>query len=156
LGPAASPFGPLQAALRKKSLRMCCVCLLLATLTLLVYLPITGHSFLKYDDNDYITENRHVQAGLTWPGVVWAFSTGAACNWHPLTWLSHMLDCQFYGLNPAGHHFTNLLFHIANTFLLFFLLRHLTGAMWPSAFVAAMFALHPLHVESVAWASERK
>src|SRR5208283_5662499 len=106
--------------------------------------------------DDYITNNAHVKAGLTWTGVIWAFRTGAAANWHPLTWLSHMLDCQLYGLYPGGHHSTNLLFHVANTLLLFLWLRQLTGALWRSALVAALFAWHPLHVESVAWAAERK
>src|ERR1017187_7691058 len=88
--------------------------------------------------------------------IRWAFTSSFSSNWHPLTWLSHMLDCQLYGLRPAGHHITNLLFHIANSLLLFGLLRRLTGVIWPSAFAAALFALHPLHVESVAWVSERK
>jgi Flp pilus assembly protein TadD len=132
------------------------ICLALAVVTLLVYWPLLHHGFVNYDDPDYITQNPHVQAGLTWPGIVWAFQSGAASNWHPLTWISHMADCQLFGLNPAGHHLTSLLFHTANALLLFLLLNRLTGAMWRSAFVAALFAWHPLHVESVAWASERK
>ena len=128
----------------------------LAAATLLVYLPMLRHGFVNYDDPDYITNNPHVQAGLTWPGIVWAFQSGEASNWHPLTWISHMADCQLFGRNPAGHHLINLLFHTANTLLLFLLLNQLTGALWRSAFVAALFAWHPLHVESVAWASERK
>jgi Tfp pilus assembly protein PilF len=132
------------------------VCLALAVITTMLYLPITHHNFVNFDDDDYITNNSHVQAGLTWAGVVWAFQTGAAANWHPLTWLSHMLDCQLYGLNPGGHHSTNLIFHVINTLLLFLWLRQLTGTLWRSAIVAALFAWHPLHVESVAWASERK
>ena len=132
------------------------ICLALALVTTALYWPITHHNFVNFDDDDYITNNSHVQAGLTWAGVIWAFQSGAAANWHPLTWLSHMLDCQLYGLNPGGHHSTNLLFHVANTLLLFLLLRQLTGALWRSAFVAALFAWHPLHVESVAWAAERK
>ena len=132
------------------------ICLALALVTTALYWPITHHDFVNFDDDDYITNNSHVQAGLTWGGVIWAFQTGAAANWHPLTWLSHMLDCQLYGLNPGGHHSTNLLFHVANTLLLFLWLRQLTGALWRSAFVAALFAWHPLHVESVAWAAERK
>jgi hypothetical protein len=132
------------------------ICLALALVTTALYWPITHHNFINFDDDDYITNNSHVKAGLTWAGVIWAFQTGAAANWHPLTWLSHMLDCQLYGLNPGGHHSTNLLFHVANTLLLFLLLRQLTGALWRSAFVAALFAWHPLHVESVAWAAERK
>ena len=132
------------------------ICLALALITTALYLPITHHDFVNFDDDDYITNNSHVQAGLTWTGVIWAFQTGAAANWHPLTWLSHMLDCQLYGLNPGGHHSTNLIFHVVNTLLLFLWLKQLTGALWRSAIVAALFAWHPLHVESVAWAAERK
>src|ERR1039457_627525 len=132
------------------------ICLALALVTTALYWPMTHHNFINFDDDDYITNNSHVKAGLTWAGVIWAFQSGTAANWHPLTWLSHMLDCQLYGLNPGGHHSTNLLFHVANTLLLFLLLRQLTGALWRSAFVAALFAWHPLHVESVAWAAERK
>ena len=132
------------------------ICLLLALVTLVVYWPITRHGFTNFDDDGYITGNPHVKSGLTWPGIVWSFKTTETANWHPLTWISHMLDCQLYGLNPGGHHLTNLMFHIANTLLLFLLLTQLTGAVWRSAFVAALFAWHPLHVESVAWAAERK
>ena len=132
------------------------ICLALAVITTALYLPIIHHDFVNFDDDDYITNNSHVQAGLTWAGVIWAFQTGAAANWHPLTWLSHMLDCQLYGLYPGGHHATNLIFHVCNTLLLFLWLRQITGALWRSAMVAALFAWHPLHVESVAWASERK
>jgi tetratricopeptide (TPR) repeat protein len=130
--------------------------LLLALITLLVYLPVARHGFLNYDDNDYITENSTVQKGLTWPGIKWAFTTGHASNWHPLTWLSHMADCELFALNPGAHHLVNVLFHTANVVLLFLLLLWLTGELWPAAFVAALFAWHPLHVESVAWISERK
>jgi len=129
---------------------------LLALITIAVFLPAVWHGFINYDDSDYVTDNAHVQSGLKWKSIVWAFTSGHASNWHPLTWLSHILDCQVYGLNPAGHHLTNLLFHAANTALLFLVLRALTGACWRSAFVAALFALHPLRVESVAWVSERK
>ena len=132
------------------------ICLALAVITTALYWPMTHHVFVNFDDDDYITNNSHVQAGLTWAGVIWAFQTGAAANWHPLTWLSHMLDCQLYGLYPGGHHSTNLIFHVVNTLLLFLWLNQLTGALWRGAFVAALFAWHPLHVESVAWASERK
>ena len=132
------------------------ICLALAVVTAALYLPMTHHDFVNFDDDDYITNNSHVQAGLTWSGVIWAFQTGAAANWHPLTWISHMLDCQLYGLNPGGHHSTNLIFHVINTLLLFLWLRQITGALWRSAMVAALFAWHPLHVESVAWAAERK
>jgi protein O-mannosyl-transferase len=132
------------------------ICLVLATLTLTVYWPLTSHPFINFDDDDYIVGNTHVTSGLSWANLIWAFKTGDAANWHPLTWISHMMDCNLYGLNAGGHHLMNLLFHIANTLLLFLLLKNMTGAMWRSAFVAALFAWHPLHVESVAWASERK
>lgn len=130
-------------------------CLLVA-LTLAAYWPVNGHKFISLDDPRYIYDNPQVKAGLTWPGAVWAFRTGYAGNWHPLTWLSHMADCQLYGLNPAGHHLTNLLFHVTNALLLFLLLHRMTGSLWRSTFVAALFAWHPLRVESVAWAAERK
>ena len=132
------------------------VCSLLALVTLACYWPVTAHKFVDLDDRAYIYDNPHVKPGLTWSGVLWAFRSGYASNWHPLTWISHMGDCQLYGLNPAGHHLTNLLFHIANTLMLFLLLQRMTGPLWRSACVAALFAWHPLHVESVAWAAERK
>jgi tetratricopeptide (TPR) repeat protein len=132
------------------------VCALLALAVLAVYLPVRGLGFLTFDDDYYVTGNPHVAAGLTTAGLRWAFTHIHSANWHPLTWLSHMLDCQLYGLRPAGHHLTNLLFHAANTVLLFLWLRSLTAAFWRSALVAALFALHPLHVESVAWVAERK
>ena len=130
--------------------------LLLAFATLLAYLPATHDLFINYDDDNYITQNPIVQRGLTWNGVQWAFTTWHASNWHPLTWLSHMTDCELFRLNPGGHHLVNILFHAANAALLFMLLLSLTDALWPSAFIAALFAWHPLHVESVAWVSERK
>jgi Flp pilus assembly protein TadD len=132
------------------------ICLLLALVTVALYWPMLHHDFICLDDDSYIVSNSHVNKGLTWAGLVWAFQSGYAANWHPLTWISHMLDCQLFGLNPGGHHLTNLLFHVANTLLLFLWLNQLTGALWRSAFVAALFAWHPLHVESVAWAAERK
>ncbi len=131
-------------------------CLLLALVTAAVYWPVTGFPFIKFDDGDYITDNPVTQAGLTWHGFVWAFNGIHVSNWHPLSWLSHMLDCQMFGLNAGGHHFVSLLFHIANTLLLFIFLRSTTGTNWRSAFVAALFAWHPMHVESVAWVAERK
>jgi protein O-mannosyl-transferase len=130
--------------------------LALALITLMVYLPATHDNFINYDDQDYVTENSMVQKGLTWAGVKWAFTTGHASNWHPITWISHMADCEFFGLNPGGPHLVNVLFHAANSVLLFVLLLRLTGEIRPSAFIAALFAWHPLHVESVAWISERK
>lgn len=132
------------------------LCLCLALVTLVVFLPVAWQGFVNYDDSDYVTENAHVQSGLKWVNVVWAFTTGHASNWHPLTWLSHMVDCQLFNLKAGAHHLVSVGFHIANTLLLFLLLRRMTGALWRSALVAGLFALHPLHVESVAWASERK
>ncbi len=132
------------------------IALLLALVTFAFYLPVAWTGFCIYDDGLYVTENPIVQAGVTWAGVKWAFVTLAASNWHPLTWLSHMIDCGVFGLNPAGPHLVNALFHSANTALLFVLLLQITRRLWPSAFVAALFAWHPLHVESVAWISERK
>lgn len=124
--------------------------------TLAAFWQVRNHEFINFDDKTYITENRYVQSGLTLEGVTWAFTTMYAGNWHSLTWLSHMLDCQLYGLSPSGHHLTNLVFHIASSLLLFFFLERMTGALWKSGFVAALFALHPLHVESVVWVAERK
>jgi protein O-mannosyl-transferase len=132
------------------------LCLALALVTVAVFFPARNFEFLNYDDPDYFTANLHVQAGLSAKNVVWAFTTRAAANWHPLTWLSLMLDADLFGKNPAGPHLVNLLFHTVNTVLLFLLLRRLTSATWRSAFVAGLFALHPLHVESVAWIAERK
>jgi tetratricopeptide (TPR) repeat protein len=132
------------------------ICLLLATSIAAAYYPIHRNQFINLDDQDYITENSQVQAGLSWHNVAWAFKTDHAANWHPITWLSHMLDCQLYGLNPVGHHLTSVILHAATTVLLFLLLRRMTGATGRSATVAALFGLHPLHVESVAWAAERK
>src|ERR1019366_6121891 len=147
---------PGRASWMEKLRRPGFVCLALAMTTLAVFMPVAWQSFVNYDDSDYVTENTHVQSGLKWENVVWAFKTGHASNWHPLTWLSHMLDCQLFGLKAGGPHLVSVGFHIANTLLLFLLLRRMTGALWRSALMAALFALHPLHVESVVWASERK
>ena len=130
--------------------------LVLAGITLLVFWPVTRCDFVNFDDPDYVTANPHVPSGLTLANLAWASTTGAASNWHPLTWLSLMLDASLFGTNPAGYHFTNLAIHAANAVLLFWLLRTLTAATWRSALVAALFAWHPLAVESVAWISERK
>jgi len=138
------------------SVRIALVILFLVLVTTVVYLQVKDLDFVNYDDNEYITENLHVQAGLTFESVAWAFTTYHLGTWHPLTWLSHMLDYELFGLNPAGYHIVNLLFHITNSLLLFLILNRMTKALWQSAFVAAVFAIHPLHVESVAWASERK
>jgi Tfp pilus assembly protein PilF len=132
------------------------LCLLLTAMVLVVYSPVTHNGFLNYDDDTYITNNPHVRAGLTWATVRWAFTAYDEANWHPLTWLSHALDCQLFGLNPAGPHFVNVLLHAANAVLLFLLLQSATGFRWRSLMVAALFALHPMNVESVAWAAERK
>jgi tetratricopeptide (TPR) repeat protein len=130
--------------------------LLLVAATLLVYGPVVRHDFINFDDPEFVTANTQVQRGLTWEGVAWAFRPGHGDYWHPLTWLSHMLDVQLFGKSSAGPHGVNVLFHAANAMLLFLLLRRLTGAHGKSALVAALFALHPLRVESVAWISERK
>jgi Flp pilus assembly protein TadD len=132
------------------------VCLFLVLATLAVYWQIRHHEFLIWDDGDYVTENRHVTAGLSLKNLSWAFTTDHAANWHPVTWMSHMLDVQIYGMNPGRHHLTNLLIHIVNTLLLFLILTRMTGELWQSGFVAALFSFHPLHVESVAWLAERK
>ena len=129
---------------------------ILALLTVLVYWPVGGHAFVEYDDGDYVVENAIVQRGLTWEGVRWAFGTTHASNWHPLTWLSHMLDCELFGLRAGPHHLVNLGFHVASTLLLLAVLVALSGRLWPATLAAATFALHPLHVESVAWIAERK
>lgn len=139
-----------------KKYRTSFIYLTLALATFALYLPVREYDFVNYDDPEYVTANPAVRAGLTYKGLLWASATGHAGNWHPVTWLSHMLDCEIFGLDPACHHLTNLLLHTANTLLLFFVLFQLTAALWPSAFVAAAFALHPLHVESVAWIAERK
>ena len=132
------------------------LCLALFALTLIFYNPIVHDGFVLLDDVPYILSNPPVRAGLTWDTVKWSFTTFHAGYWHPLTWLSHALDCQLFGLNPAGHHYVSLLFHAGNAVLLFLLLLEATGPSWPSLLVAALFALHPINVESVAWAAERK
>ncbi|MGB6385638.1 MAG: tetratricopeptide repeat protein [Terriglobales bacterium] len=131
-------------------------CLLLVLATVALYNPVTRAPFLNYDDATYVTDNLQVRAGLTWNTVAWAFHTSAAMNWHPITWLSHALDCQIFGLNPAGPHAINVLLHAANVVLLFLILESATGLAWRSLMVAALFALHPINVESVAWIAERK
>ena len=132
------------------------ICALLSAVTTAVFWPVLHNDFINYDDPDYIINNPHVAGGLSWENVIWAFRAAHSGNWHPLTWLSHMLDVQLFGLRPGWHHLTSVLFHGANAVLLFLLLQRITGAAWRSAFVAALFALHPLHVESVAWVAERK
>src|SRR5438874_5713244 len=157
------------------------VCVFLIVITWLVFGQTLSHEFVNFDDHVYVYENPVITGGLTLPGIIWAFTHSHARNWHPLTTISHMLDCQLFGLNAGGHHFTNVVLHTIAVVLLFLVLRQMTssgravvppsrddagrdqrsrlqnqGALWPSAFVAALFAIHPLHVESVAWISERK
>ncbi|MGB9235704.1 MAG: hypothetical protein WCC04_14935 [Terriglobales bacterium] len=132
------------------------LCLTLLLVVCAFYYPVIHNGFLNYDDKEYVLENAHVKAGLTWATVEWAFTTYDYSNWHPLTWLSHALDCDLFGLNPVGPHCVNVLLHGANAVLLFLLLQSATGFRWRSLMVAALFALHPVNVESVAWAAERK
>jgi protein O-mannosyl-transferase len=133
---------------------LCCIAL--AAGTLVVYLQVASHEFVNYDDSIYITQNPNIQHGLTGGSIAWALTSGYALNWHPLTWMSHMLDFDLFGLQPAGHHLMSLFIHMLNAVLVFLLFKRMTGALWQSAFVAGLFALHPLNVESVAWAAERK
>ena len=130
--------------------------LLLVVATLALYNPVSHHPFVNYDDDRYVGDNIHVKAGLHWDTIPWAFTTYDEANWHPLTWLSHALDCQLFGLNPAGHHYTNVLLHAFNVLLLFVFLKRATSSVWRSLMAAALFALHPINVESVAWVAERK
>lgn len=130
--------------------------IVLTVVTLAVYWQVSGHAFINLDDQAYVYENPHVTGGLTGSSFVWAFTSVDYFYWQPVTWLSHMLDVEIYGMNPGGHHLSNVFIHIGTTLLLLFLLFRLTGLLWQSAFVAALFALHPMHVESVAWAAERK
>jgi protein O-mannosyl-transferase len=163
---------------RPNRLRLAATISFLVAITLLAFAPVFRAQFVHWDDQSYVQENEHVTGGLTWAGVVWAFTKSHSANWHPLTWISHMLDVQLFGVNAPAHHAVNLALHIANTLLLFLLLNRITGRsigdavrseeygdavesvptgfIWRSAIVAALFALHPLHVESVAWISERK
>ena len=139
----------------KKSLSVL-IYFVLAASTLLVFWQVRNFDFTNYDDNLYVSENQHVLNGLTQDGIIWAFTTGHTGYWHPLTWLSLMLDCQLFGPNPGRIHLVSLFLHVVNTLLLFAVLRKMTGALWPSAFEAALYAVHPMHVESVAWIAERK
>src|ERR1700730_2096864 len=132
------------------------LCLLLALATLALYNPVTRAPFLNYDDPVYVTSNPQIRAGLTWNTIVWSFRTPKALDWHPMTWLSYALDAEMFGMNPEGYHTTNILLHAANAVLLFLILESATGFAWRSLAVAALFALAPINVESVAWISERK
>ncbi len=129
---------------------------ILFAVTIGIFCRTAGHQFINFDDPGYVTANPVVKGGITAAGVAWAFTATAMSNWHPLTWLSHMADVSFFGLNPAGHHLMSVFLHALAALILFLLLNRITGALWRSLAVAALFALHPLHVESVAWVAERK
>lgn len=148
-----APLSPDSPSTDRQTLGLC---LALIVVVCAFYSPIVHNGFLNYDDKQYITDNPPVKAGLTWKTVEWAFITDTEANWHPLTWLSHALDCDFFGLSPVGPHCVNVLLHAANAVLLFLLLQSATGFRWRSLMVAGLFALHPINVESVAWAAERK
>lgn len=155
--PAGARAGVLSALLAPSAKRNWILGLLLAIATFALYSPVLGHPFIfNYDDDAYVLNNPHVQAGLTWATLIWAVKSTEYSNWHPLTWFSHALDCQLYGLNPTGHHLTSVLIHVLNVVLLFLLLAYSTGATGRSLVVAALFAVHPFNVESVAWVAERK
>jgi len=132
------------------------ICVFLVLPTLVAYWQVSSSDFVNYDDPVYVTDNKHVKSGLSKESIFWAFTTRRCSNWHPLTWLSLIVDYGLFGEKAGGFHFTSLLLHIANSCLLFWVLKSMTGAVWRSGFVAAVFALHPLHVESVAWVAERK
>jgi protein O-mannosyl-transferase len=150
-----SPLEPVTAPLTSTA-HPVVLGLILVLVSLVLYNPAGHHPFADYDDDHYVTDNPHVSQGLDWNTIQWAFTTNAEANWHPLTWLSHQLDCQLFRLNPAGHHYVNVLLHAMNVWLLFMVLLQATGFVWRSWMVAALFALHPMNVESVAWVSERK
>ena len=173
LGSGSGPDAPAPtgASAFSGTEKMPFLCLLLGIVVLWTFFPAINNDFVNYDDGLYVTENIPVQQGLTWKGIGWAFSSFTASNWHPLTWLSHMMDCQLYGLQPRGHHLTSVLLHTTNVLLLFVVLRRMmglrssksigatapqAGATWRSLLVAVLFGLHPLHVQSVAWVAERK
>lgn len=147
---------PLIARFKASRHQASLICLGLALLTIAVYWRVGTFEFVNYDDNEYITENPWVEVGLRWQSVRWAFTTAHASNWHPLTWISHMADCQLFGMRSGPHHLVSMVFHIVNTLLLFLVLARATRELWKPAFVAALFALHPLHIQSVAWVAERK
>jgi len=145
-------------ASQQKNLIPVLICLTLAILTVITFWSLKDCGFINFDDHRYVYENAYVQSGLNWNSIGQAFSSELAKvgHWHPVTWLSWMLDYQIFGLNPQGFHLMNLLFHVMNTILLFLIFHRMTKTLWPSAFVACLFAIHPLHVESVAWITERK
>lgn len=155
-GPPGTGGGASFAARIMKQHPNLVICLLLSAVVLLIYGQVFTHDFINFDDQAYVYQNELVKAGLSLKGVVWAVTANQEGSWHPLTWLSHMLDCELFGLHAGWHHLVNVLLHLLNTWLIFFLLRRITGAFWKSCIIAALFALHPLHVESVAWIAERK
>jgi len=152
--PAGKAF-PMAPAIHKPW-QIAVVCVVLAVVTVVAFRGVRNNDFLTYDDGVYVVENPHVQQGVTMQSIAWAFTTFHGSNWHPLTWISHMVDWKLYGKNPAGHHVTNVGFHAANAILLFLLLLYMTGYLGRAAMVAFLFAVHPAHVESVAWLAERK
>ena len=153
-GSAAIKFSSMKDVFERYKAAL--ICVILAGATSGVYQRVLYSDFVNFDDPIYVTENKHVNTGFSRENVRWAFTAGKVSYWHPLTWFSHMLDCELYGLRPGPHHLTNLIIHIANSLLVFLVFRGMTGAVWRSAFVAAVFALHPVNVDSVAWVAERK
>jgi len=145
-----------QPAPRRTSTRSLLIAAVLVVATFIIYRPVKGFEFVRYDDQDLVSENEHIREGLTARNIGWALTTADSANWYPLTRLSQMLDIELFGLDAGRHHLTNVAIHALAGALLFFLLRRLTGTDWPSAAVAFLFLLHPLHVESVAWIAERK
>jgi hypothetical protein len=156
LAPTVKSSGAAEGIFSSARTRTLVLSLLLALVTLAVYRPIVHNAFINVDDNGYITENNGVHAGLSLATLKWALTTFDCENWHPVTWLSHVVDWQLFGKNAAGHHYMSVLIHALNAILLFLLLQRATGFTWRSLIVAALFAVHPVNVESVAWASERK
>src|SRR5512141_351728 len=148
-----NPLLTISARLREKPLILGA---LLALGTIALFAPVAGYQFLLVDDSAYVTQNPNVNTGLSVTNVVWAFKDFSSFYWHPLAWISHMLDCQLFGLNPGPHHLVNVALHAINVLLLFMLLRTATGAVWRSFLVAALLAVHPMNVENVAWIAERK
>jgi protein O-mannosyl-transferase len=147
-------MAPTSDMLRRKSSHL--IVAGLTILILFIYWRVGEYSFIGFDDDTYVYENPHVRKGLTLEGILWSFTTFHASNWHPVTWISHMADVELFGIDVGGHHWMNVLFHLLNTVLLYLVMRQMTGEVWRSAFVAAFFGVHPLHVESVAWIAERK
>src|SRR5215471_17138021 len=150
------PMASAQTDARNDRLITLAVCVFLTAIIWIVFAQTLRHGFINFDDDTYVYENAHITAGLTLEGFKWLLTHSHANLWHPLTTLSHMIDCQVYGLRPPGHHFTNVLLHNVGVMLLFVVLSQMTGCVWRSAFVAAIFAIHPMRVESVAWVAERK